>query len=93
MTTAGEMTPSIRDAEKLAAWMDAEGLAVGAPLEFHYLSGGSQNEIYEIRRGELHCAMRIPPPSSLNPCVAPPSLPRRVITGLAYREHLQDASE
>ena len=28
------------------------------------MSGGSQNEIYEIRRGELHAALRIPPPSA-----------------------------
>ena len=28
------------------------------------MSGGTQNEIYEIRRGGLHCAMRIPPPSA-----------------------------
>ncbi len=29
--------------------------------------GGSQNEIYELRRGDLHCAMRIPPPSAPAP--------------------------
>jgi len=28
------------------------------------VSGGTQNEIYEISRGELTCAMRIPPPSA-----------------------------
>ena len=36
----------------------------GEPIEQRYVSGGSQNEIYEIRRGELHGAMRIPPPSA-----------------------------
>src|SRR5579864_1194336 len=42
--------------------MDAQGLpGAGAPLEHRYISGGSQNEIYELRRGDLHCAMRIPP--------------------------------
>jgi aminoglycoside phosphotransferase (APT) family kinase protein len=46
---------------RLAAWMDAAGLGVGAPIEHRYVSGGSQNEIYEIRRGDLHCALRIPP--------------------------------
>jgi aminoglycoside phosphotransferase (APT) family kinase protein len=61
MTSTDEMTPGIRDVEKLTAWMDAEGLAVNAPLEHRYISIGSQNEIYEIRRGDLHCAMRIPP--------------------------------
>ncbi|MGZ4710787.1 MAG: phosphotransferase family protein [Acidimicrobiales bacterium] len=42
--------------------MDATGLpGAGLPLESRYISGGSQNEIYELRRGDLHCAMRIPP--------------------------------
>ena len=28
-----------------------------------FISGGTQNEIYEIRRGDLHGALRIPPPT------------------------------
>lgn len=57
--------PVIADVDALAAWMDAEGLpGAGEPLRHHYLSGGSQNEIYEIRRGDLHCVLRIPPPGA-----------------------------
>jgi aminoglycoside phosphotransferase (APT) family kinase protein len=53
------------DVEALTRWMDDEGLpGKGEPLEHRYISGGSQNEIYELRRGELHCAMRIPPPTA-----------------------------
>jgi len=53
------------DAEALASWMDSEGLpGKGEPLELRYISGGSQNEIYEVRRGELHAALRIPPPTA-----------------------------
>jgi len=53
------------DDARLAAWMDARGLpGKGAPLEHRFISGGSQNEIYEIRRGELHCALRMPPPTA-----------------------------
>ena len=44
--------------------MDTQGLGVGAPIEHRYISGGSQNEIYEIRRGDLHGAIRIPPPTA-----------------------------
>ena len=33
-------------------------------MEHRYISGGTQNEIYEIRRGDLHCVMRIPPPAA-----------------------------
>ena len=47
--------------EQLETWMDGRGLGVGAPIEHGYVSGGSQNEIYEIRRGDVHGALRIPP--------------------------------
>jgi aminoglycoside phosphotransferase (APT) family kinase protein len=53
------------DFNRLATWMDDAGLdGKGEPLEHRYVSGGSQNEIYELRRGDLHCAIRIPPPSA-----------------------------
>jgi aminoglycoside phosphotransferase (APT) family kinase protein len=53
------------DADALASWMDSEGLpGKGEPLELGYISGGSQNEIYDVRRGELHAALRIPPPTA-----------------------------
>ena len=51
------------DVERLAAWMDAAGLpGAGAPIQLLLLSGGTQNEIYEIRRGDERCVIRIPPP-------------------------------
>src|SRR5690348_6351942 len=53
------------DMARLAAWMDDEGLpGKGEPIDHRFISGGSQNEIYEIRRGELHGALRIPPPAA-----------------------------
>jgi aminoglycoside phosphotransferase (APT) family kinase protein len=55
----------VLDVERLADWLDTQELpGAGAPLEHHYISGGSQNAIYEIRRGDLHAALRIPPPSA-----------------------------
>src|SRR5580704_19245331 len=57
-------TPAIADVANLTAWLDTQGLGVGATLEHHYISGGSQNEIFELRRGDLHCALRIPPRSA-----------------------------
>ena len=54
-------TPTL-DGEALARWLDTTDLpGAGAPLEQRYISGGSQNEIYEITRGGLHGALRIPP--------------------------------
>jgi len=51
------------DIERLTGWLDAQGLpGAGTPLEHRFIAGGSQNEIYEVRRGDLHGALRIPPP-------------------------------
>ncbi|MBA2609170.1 MAG: phosphotransferase family protein [Actinobacteria bacterium] len=49
------------DIDRLADWLDDQGLAKGEPIENDFIAGGSQNEIYEIRRGDLHGALRIPP--------------------------------
>src|SRR6059058_5843792 len=49
------------DTDKLATWMDEKGLAVGEPIEAELVAGGTQNEIYGIRRGDVHGALRIPP--------------------------------
>ena len=65
MSAVEETTPTIADVDRLVGWMDAQGLpGAGEPLEHRYISGGSQNEIYELRRDGLHCAMRIPPPTA-----------------------------
>lgn len=56
------------DIARLGDWMDGVGLdGKGEPIDHRFISGGSQNEIYEIRRGELHCALRIPPPEAPAP--------------------------
>jgi len=53
------------DFDRLATWMDDQGLpGKGEPIEDRFLSGGSQNEIYEVRRGDDVCVIRIPPPSA-----------------------------
>jgi len=53
------------DVARLETWLDDEGLpGKGEPLETAFVSGGTQNEIYEVKRGELHGALRIPPPEA-----------------------------
>jgi aminoglycoside phosphotransferase (APT) family kinase protein len=53
------------DVARLADWMDAAALpGKGEPLEARFLSGGTQNVIYELRRGEERCVIRMPPPSA-----------------------------
>jgi aminoglycoside phosphotransferase (APT) family kinase protein len=53
------------DVARLADWMDGEALpGKGEPLEARFLSGGTQNVIYELRRGEERCVLRMPPPGA-----------------------------
>lgn len=53
------------DAGRLGSWMDAVGLpGAREPVEMRFITGGSQNEIFEIRRGDLHAALRMPPVSA-----------------------------
>ena len=58
------------DSKNLEAWMDAQGLpGRGEDLELGYISGGSQNEIFDVRRGAFRAALRKPPataPASRN---------------------------
>ena len=50
------------DVPALERWLDATRLpGKGLPTAVRKVSGGSQNEIFEIRRGDLHCALRKPP--------------------------------
>jgi aminoglycoside phosphotransferase (APT) family kinase protein len=50
---------------RLADWMDGAGLpGKGEPVRARLLSGGTQNEIYEIGRGDESCVIRIPPPGA-----------------------------
>ena len=50
------------DTHALGAWMDNQELAgAGLPIVQRYISGGSQNEIYDIQRGDFRAALRIPP--------------------------------
>jgi aminoglycoside phosphotransferase (APT) family kinase protein len=50
------------DIDRLATWLDGQDLpGKGEPIDAGFVSGGTQNEIYEIRRGDLHGALRMPP--------------------------------
>ena len=53
------------DTDRLATWMDDAGLpGKGEPLHARFLSGGTQNVIYELTRGETSCVIRMPPPGA-----------------------------
>ena len=53
------------DVARLADWMDrAELPGAHEPLEATYLSGGTQNVIYRLDRGDHTCVLRMPPPEA-----------------------------
>jgi len=53
------------DTMRLADWMDGAALpGKGEPLTARFLSGGTQNVIYELRRGDERCVLRMPPPGA-----------------------------
>jgi len=53
------------DTTRLADWMDGAALpGKGEPLQARFLSGGTQNVIYELIRGEASCVIRMPPPGA-----------------------------
>ena len=55
-------TEGLVDADALARWMDERDLpGKGEPVETTFISGGSSNEIFEIRRGDAVMALRRPP--------------------------------
>lgn len=56
------------DAAALGSWLVRHELvAAERPVEVRFISGGSQNEIFEIRCGDLHCALRKPPANAPAP--------------------------
>lgn len=53
------------DTARLAEWMDGAALpGKGEPLHARFLSGGTQNVIYELVRGDARCVIRMPPPGA-----------------------------
>ena len=53
------------DTTRLADWMDGAALpGKGEPLQARFLSGGTQNVIYELVRGDERCVIRMPPPGA-----------------------------
>lgn len=54
-------TEGLIDADALGQWMDGRDLGKGEPVQATFISGGSSNEIFTIRRGDFVAALRRPP--------------------------------
>jgi aminoglycoside phosphotransferase (APT) family kinase protein len=60
-------SPLLVDPERLASWLDREGLATGAPLEVERITTGHSNEVFRVTRGDNVWVLRRPPRTPLSP--------------------------
>ncbi|KPI05201.1 aminoglycoside phosphotransferase [Actinobacteria bacterium OK074] len=61
-TPATPETPEAAlDTGALAHWLDDQGIAPGEPVEVSYITGGTSNDIFGVRRGGRRMVLRKPP--------------------------------
>ncbi len=70
------------DPARLAVWMDAVGLAPGAPLHVERITTGHSNEVFSVRRAELDLVLRRPPRTPLSPTAHDVAREHRVIAAV-----------
>jgi aminoglycoside phosphotransferase (APT) family kinase protein len=61
------MAAPLVDPERLAAWMDGEGLEPAADLEVERITTGHSNEVFKVQRGARTLVLRRPPRTPLSP--------------------------
>jgi aminoglycoside phosphotransferase (APT) family kinase protein len=66
MSDAGAPPPLV-DPDRLAGWMDGQGLAPAMPIEVERITTGHSNEVFSVRRGDLDLALRRPPRTPISP--------------------------
>jgi aminoglycoside phosphotransferase (APT) family kinase protein len=59
--------PALVDAERLANWMDGEGLEPGADVDVERITTGHSNEVFRVTRGHHVYVLRRPPRTPLSP--------------------------
>src|SRR5215207_53644 len=61
------MSQSLVDADRLAAFLDEQGIAKGEPLAVERITTGHSNEVFRIERGGETYVLRRPPRTPLSP--------------------------
>lgn len=61
------MTAPLVDESRVAAWMDTQALAAGAPITVTRITTGHSNEVFRVERGDLVAILRRPPRTPLSP--------------------------
>ena len=59
--------PELVDAERLAAWMDQQGLERGGVVDVERITTGHSNEVFRVTRGDTVFVLRRPPRTPLSP--------------------------
>ena len=55
------------DSQRLAAWMDTQGLVAGGAIDVTRITTGHSNEVFRVTRGERVFVLRRPPRTALSP--------------------------
>ncbi len=80
---ADELALRLCDPTRLGAWLDAEGLASGAPLAVERITTGHSNETFLVRRGAHVWILRRPPRVPLAPTAHDMAREARLLRALA----------
>src|SRR5689334_12755307 len=78
-----ELARRLCDPERLARWLDANGLSAGVPLDVVRITTGHSNETFLVRRGGREWILRRPPRVPLAPTAHDMAREARLLRALA----------
>jgi len=81
--SASDLARQLCDPDRLAPWLDAKGLAPGAPLAVERITTGHSNETFRVRRGPSEWILRRPPRVPLAPTAHDMAREARLLRALA----------
>jgi aminoglycoside phosphotransferase (APT) family kinase protein len=62
-----DFVEALVDSQRLAAWMDTQGLVTGGPIDVTRITTGHSNEVFRVTRGDRAFVLRRPPRTPLSP--------------------------
>lgn len=74
--------PPLVDTDALAAWLDAQGIALGGPLEATRITTGHSNEVFLVARAGETFVLRRPPRTPLSPTAHDMAREHRIIAAV-----------
>jgi aminoglycoside phosphotransferase (APT) family kinase protein len=77
------VTTPLVDEIRVAAWMDAQGLAPGSPISITRITTGHSNEVFRVERGGEVSILRRPPRTPLSPTAHDMAREFRVLRALS----------